>query len=122
MRIIDSTPEILKCYRKISSSKRNRIKLTDDQKSALEAIFKENPHPTTETKELLEYKHMIPLKNIQIWFQNRRAKERSIEEEKEIMENKKSRKNIVFEESNKMPIPNSFQFYDYSNEIRENNN
>lgn len=120
MRIIDSTPEILKCYRKISSSKRNRIRLTDEQKDALESVFRENPHPSSETKELLEYKHMIPLKNIQIWFQNRRAKERSIEEEKEILENKGLKKNNLYSQVNNYNNNGGYQFYDYSCPNKEN--
>ncbi|KCZ75471.1 hypothetical protein H311_03552 [Anncaliia algerae PRA109] len=111
MRIIDSTQEILKSYRRPSSVKRNRIKLTDEQKGALEETFKMNRHPTIETKELLEFKYSIPIKNIQIWFQNRRAKERSFEEE-EKEKGRKYTENIWDKE--KYPISYSYNNYNHN--------
>ena len=76
-KIIDSTPEILKSYEKRKTPSRPRIKLSEEQREALERCYLENQHPSSDRKELLEYKFNIPMKNIQIWFQNRRAKDRN---------------------------------------------
>ena len=123
MKIIDSTPEILKSYRKSSASKRNRIKLTDEQKDALEAAFIENQHPSSDTKELLEYKYLIPMKNVQIWFQNRRAKQKSLEEQKLIKEKKRSKeKENYYKLQHEGNIhPNSNFYYTKKHTDDENN-
>lgn len=81
IKIIDSTQEILKSYNKTKKNKRPRIRLTDAQRNALENAYVNNQHPTNEVKEFLEYKYLIPIKNVQIWFQNRRAKQKSINEQ-----------------------------------------
>ncbi|KAM0674495.1 hypothetical protein GVAV_002110 [Gurleya vavrai] len=75
-RFIDSTDEILKCYES-SVSKRARLKLSDEQVGVLEMSFWEENHPSTKIKENLSKTLDIPSKNIQIWFQNRRARQRS---------------------------------------------
>ncbi|RVD91086.1 homeodomain class 2 protein [Tubulinosema ratisbonensis] len=76
MKIIDVTQEIKKSYSKNKPPKRNRIKLNYAQKKALEMYFQHNKYPTYEIKMILEKEFLIPEKNIVIWFQNRRAKEK----------------------------------------------
>lgn len=76
MKIIDVTQEIKKSYTKDKKTKRNRIKLNSVQKKVLETYYHCERYPTTETKLILENEYGIPLKNVVIWFQNRRAKEK----------------------------------------------
>lgn len=75
-KFIDATQEILKSYQ-VRECKRSRIKLTTEQLHTLEMCFWENSHPSAKIKESLSYALQIPLKNLQIWFQNRRAKRKS---------------------------------------------
>lgn len=76
MRFIDSTEEIMRNLNKGSGGKRARLKLSGQQIDVLESNFKVDSHPSYLTKSFLANKLCIPLKNIQIWFQNRRAKEK----------------------------------------------
>lgn len=71
-KFIDSTNEILKSFK--NGPKRSRIKLSTFQVNELERSFSESPHPSQQVKEELEERLSIPIKNIQIWYQNRRAK------------------------------------------------
>ncbi|CAD25291.1 homeobox domain [Encephalitozoon cuniculi GB-M1] len=77
VKFIDSTEEIIKHLNKSDSSKRSRLKLSGQQIDVLESNFKIDSHPNSATKSLLSNALSIPLKNIQIWFQNRRAKEKT---------------------------------------------
>ncbi|KAM0678128.1 hypothetical protein BDAP_001387 [Binucleata daphniae] len=94
-KFIDSTQEILKSYQ-VNICKRNRIKLTSEQLTALELCFWEDNHPNTQTKENLAYALNIPLKNLQIWFQNRRAKRKS---EKDAIKIKYEKKMLLEEQT-----------------------
>lgn len=80
VKFIDSTHEVLKSYNKPRTAKRKRTKLSDEQLSILEDSYRMNHHPSTEIKETMAVKIGIPVKNVQIWFQNRRAKDKSIKE------------------------------------------
>merc|ERR1711915_514198 len=80
VKFIDSTHEVLKSYNKPKTSKGKRTKLTDDQLNILEESYRMNHHPSSEIKETMALKIGIPVKNVQIWFQNRRAKDKNIKE------------------------------------------
>merc|ERR1711915_15143 len=80
VKFIDSTQEVLKSYNKLKTSKRKRTKLSEEQLNVLESAYRSNHHPTSDVKENMAAKIGIPVKNVQIWFQNRRAKDKSIKE------------------------------------------
>ncbi|ELA47861.1 hypothetical protein VCUG_00703 [Vavraia culicis subsp. floridensis] len=80
VKFIDSTHEVLRSYNKPQTSKRKRTKLTEEQLGILEKSYRTNHHPPSETKESVAAKIGIPMKNVQIWFQNRRAKDKNIKE------------------------------------------
>lgn len=80
VKFIDSTHEVLRSYNKPKTSKRKRTKLSDEQLNILEESYRMNHHPSAEVKESMASKIGIPVKNVQIWFQNRRAKDKSIKE------------------------------------------
>lgn len=80
VKFIDSTHEVLKSYNKPKTSKRKRTKLSEEQLSILEESYRMNHHPSSDIKETMASKIGIPVKNVQIWFQNRRAKDKSIKE------------------------------------------
>ncbi|KAF7682914.1 Homeobox protein HD-5 [Astathelohania contejeani] len=77
LKIIDSTSEILRSYTKTTETKRKRTKLSEKQIKTLEESFLGNHHPGGEVKDELSSKLGIPVKTVQIWFQNRRAKDKS---------------------------------------------
>ncbi|KAM7058307.1 double homeobox protein B [Molossus nigricans] len=54
-----------------------RIAYNQSQKAILQKQFDRNPYPDTATKKQLAKKTGIPEYNIQIWFKNQRAKQRS---------------------------------------------
>jgi hypothetical protein len=54
--------------------KRKRINQT--QLNLLEAAYVDDPMPSRRTKEKLAAQLGLPIKRIQIWFQNRRAKQK----------------------------------------------
>ncbi|KCZ80374.1 hypothetical protein H312_02242 [Anncaliia algerae PRA339] len=76
MRIIDSTQEIKDSYLKSKGAKRHRIKLTVPQLNALEQAYQSNNYLSNERKDYLINIYNIPERNIIIWFQNRRAKDK----------------------------------------------
>lgn len=80
VKFIDSTHEVLRSYNRPKTSKRKRTKLSEEQLNILEESYQLNHHPSSEIKETMALKIGIPVKNIQIWFQNRRAKDKSIKE------------------------------------------
>ncbi|KAI9008373.1 homeobox domain-containing protein, partial [Gaertneriomyces semiglobifer] len=55
-----------------------RRKTTPYQLGVLESVFRENPKPTSKMRErLAEQLGMLP-RSVQVWFQNRRAKEKGL--------------------------------------------
>ncbi|KAF9764101.1 Homeobox protein HD-5 [Nosema granulosis] len=80
VKFIDSTSDIHKYFNSPSDPKRSRLKLSSEQISILESNFKIDSHPSHMTKNFLSNKLNIPLRNIQIWFQNRRAKDKTYRE------------------------------------------
>lgn len=87
-KFIDSTNEILKSFH-THTPRRTRIKLTEAQLNALEDSFNDSHHPSAGVKEELGKSLDIPMKNIQIWFQNRRARKKA---ENEALQTKYERK------------------------------
>merc|ERR1711915_500414 len=130
VKFIDSTQEVLKSYNKLKTSKRKRTKLSEEQLNVLESAYRSNHHPTSDVKENMAAKIGIPVKNVQIWFQNRRAKDKSIKEHI-LSENRKAQEGYRMHEyhRNSMPyfpseVPQITEFYhdpsihqpnDYSN-------
>ena len=57
---------------------------TESHLQILENCFHEVKHPDTSRREKLAKQLGLPVKTIQIWFQNRRAKERKDEKEKSV--------------------------------------
>lgn len=57
-----------------------RIRLSPSQTSILEDSFQQNPKPNKEIRMALSSHTGVPFKNIQVWFQNRRAKARAKQE------------------------------------------
>ncbi|KAM0671990.1 homeodomain-containing protein [Ordospora colligata] len=80
-KIIDSKKDIAKIYDTKERPKRIRMILSEWQSMMLEQAFRMNPYPGRAEKYNMFMKTRIPMKNINIWFQNRRAKERSLYEE-----------------------------------------
>ncbi|KAH9411593.1 homeodomain-containing protein [Ordospora pajunii] len=78
VKFIDSTDEILKHMNKLENGKRSRLRLNAYQANILEHSFKNGSHPSNTVKAELATVLCIPLKNVQIWFQNRRAKEKTV--------------------------------------------
>jgi hypothetical protein len=62
---------------KPDQSSPGRKRFSAQQAFLLETEFQKNPKPDRETRERLSMETALPLKNIQIWFQNRRAKARA---------------------------------------------
>jgi hypothetical protein len=81
VKIIDSSVDIQRYYSD-NRITRSRLVLTDEQKTLLENYFQLHPHPSQPSRDRLSDRLGIPLKNINIWFQNRRAKEKRDDEEK----------------------------------------
>ncbi|KAI9091773.1 Homeodomain-like protein, partial [Phlyctochytrium arcticum] len=54
--------------------KKKRRVLTVDQQNILEDLFTRIPNPDSHLRTVLAAQLDLPAKNIQIWFQNRRAK------------------------------------------------
>lgn len=94
-KFIDATKDILKSFR--NEPRRSRIKLNNQQLVELEACFVECRHPSQYIKEELVKKLEIPLKNIQIWFQNRRAKEKTDRHDQLIKYEKRRMESIQFQ-------------------------
>lgn len=61
---------------------RERTSFTNSHLKLLEDCFAETKHPDTNCREKLARQLGLPPKTVQIWFQNRRAKERRSEKEK----------------------------------------
>ncbi|KAI5170848.1 hypothetical protein NEFER03_0307 [Nematocida sp. LUAm3] len=61
--------------------KKMRPRLTKSQTQFLCLLFQYNQRPTQMLKRQISKDFEIPLKTVQIWFQNRRAKEKKQSEE-----------------------------------------
>jgi len=72
-----SKPKLFKTnfYNPYDTKKRTRT--TKEQLGALEAIFQCSPKPPLAVRRELSTKLEMPMRNVQVWFQNRRAKAKS---------------------------------------------
>ncbi|KZT75042.1 hypothetical protein DAEQUDRAFT_807306 [Daedalea quercina L-15889] len=52
--------------------KKSRLRITQSQLERLDALYNENTHPSRQVKQSLANELSLPLKNITIWFQNKR--------------------------------------------------
>ncbi|ADM11383.1 homeobox domain-containing protein [Encephalitozoon intestinalis ATCC 50506] len=82
-KLVDEENDIVRSYEPRRKPKRSRILLHEWQSMMLEHSFRTNPYPDRIEKYNLFLKTGIPVKNIKIWFQNRRAREKSFYEEME---------------------------------------
>ncbi|TGZ56809.1 hypothetical protein CRM22_010067 [Opisthorchis felineus] len=58
------------------TSKRMRTSLTDDQRLHMQRVYESNPRPSKEAREKLANELGVPLRVVQVWFQNQRARDR----------------------------------------------
>ncbi|KAI5184797.1 hypothetical protein NEHOM01_0399 [Nematocida homosporus] len=80
VRFIDFTEEIKRSLTQKQGPKTPRIKLEAWQVESLDAAYNEDTHPSQKTKKNLAEALGLPFKSVQIWFQNKRAKEKSKKE------------------------------------------
>lgn len=91
VKFIDFTEEIKRSLLPRMHPKKPRIKLEEWQVARLVQAFEEDTHPSNKAKTNLAQALNLPMKSVQIWFQNRRAKEKSrAEQEQEETENERS--------------------------------
>ena len=62
--------------------KKQRVRMSDDQTTALEAMYAVLTHPSTHDKRMLGRKIGLETKTVATWFQNRRAKFRENDRER----------------------------------------
>ncbi|KAI5173003.1 hypothetical protein NEFER03_1996 [Nematocida sp. LUAm3] len=75
-KFIDFTEEIKRSFVcKINPNPRTKLLLWQLEK--LEEVYKEDTHPSQKTKRTLAEESCLSIKTVQIWFQNKRAKEKS---------------------------------------------
>ncbi|KAL6120837.1 hypothetical protein NUSPORA_02362 [Nucleospora cyclopteri] len=77
IRFIDNTDDVNKIFSTKPQIKRSRLKLLPEQINILEINFRVDNKPSASTKRYIANSLGIPVKNVQIWFQNRRAKDKS---------------------------------------------
>ncbi|KAH9386441.1 uncharacterized protein NEMAJ01_1337 [Nematocida major] len=83
VKFIDFTEEIRKSFAAKQSPKKPRTKLDSWQIATLEKAFDDDSHPSMKAKKRLSSTLGLQIKSIQIWFQNKRAKEKSKREQEE---------------------------------------
>ncbi|OAG29747.1 hypothetical protein NEDG_00880 [Nematocida displodere] len=83
VKFIDFTEEIKKSLMGKGLPKNPRIKLEPWQVVQLERVFGEDTHPSHKAKAILSKTLSLPIKSVQIWFQNKRAKEKLRKEKEE---------------------------------------
>ncbi|KAI5181459.1 hypothetical protein NEOKW01_1640 [Nematocida sp. AWRm80] len=106
VKFIDFTEEIKRSLNTKGSPKKSRVKLLDWQIKRLEKAYHDDTHPSHKAKTLLSEATGLPLKSIQIWFQNKRAKEKSRKESQET-ESESENSTISFDEDSKASISSS---------------
>ncbi|AFN82860.1 homeobox domain-containing protein [Encephalitozoon romaleae SJ-2008] len=111
-KLVDSEKDIARSYEPRRKPKRSRILLHEWQSMMLEHSFRINPYPDRIEKYNLFLKTKVPIKNIKIWFQNRRAREKSSYEE---MEGMASEKEVGYRglDVNALAFTEEFQYYKY---------
>ena len=59
-----------------------RTVFTADQLKILEATFKDNNYPSASTRKEVAKRVNLPVDRVRVWFQNRRAKEKRLKEDR----------------------------------------
>lgn len=83
VKFIDSTEEIRRSLKFQNMPKKQRTKLNEWQIKVLEEAFSVDSHPSSKVKNRLAKDLQLALKSVQIWFQNKRAKEKAKHEREE---------------------------------------
>lgn len=60
---------------------------TKEEVAILVQVFDKDPHPSRKTKQDLAAMFNVPCKKVQVWFQNRRSKERKNRLAQELVDN-----------------------------------
>uniref|UniRef100_A0A5K3ERU0 LIM/homeobox protein Lhx9 n=1 Tax=Mesocestoides corti TaxID=53468 RepID=A0A5K3ERU0_MESCO len=58
--------------------KRGRTTLSQDQRAKLQRVFEDNPRPPRKVRETLAREFGLPVRVVQVWFQNQRAREKKL--------------------------------------------
>lgn len=109
-KLVDSGEDIAKSYELRRRPKRSRILLHEWQSMVLEHSFRMNPYPDRAEKYSLFLRTKIPMKNVKIWFQNRRAREKSLHEEASQRQGPAVEKHKAFDAIG-THLPGGFQYY-----------
>lgn len=80
VKFIDSNEEVKRSLRLQNMPKKQRTRLDEWQLHVLEEAFLLDSHPSAKVKHRLATDLRISLKSVQIWFQNKRAKEKAMRE------------------------------------------
>ncbi|KAF9761533.1 Homeobox protein HD-6 [Nosema granulosis] len=80
-KLVDVYSEIKTYYLPKNKPTKKRIRLSDWQEERLGEYFLRNVYPNRMEKIAIQEEIGVPARNIRIWFQNRRAKERGLMEE-----------------------------------------
>lgn len=111
LKFIDNTQDVECLYNSVTAQKRQRLKLYPKQILALETTFRADPKPSAKNKEALSKNLGIQLKNVQVWFQNRRAKAKNNNEGISIVKSSK----VENDENISQAVDNQVDFY-YAND------
>ena len=76
-----------------------RTVFTSDQLKVLEATFQENNYPSASTRKEVANSVNLPVDRVRVWFQNRRAKEKRLKEDRlamSVLRTKSSESSVGF--------------------------
>lgn len=111
VKFIDFTEEIKRSIEKRKYPKISRVKLESWQLERLEQSFAQDTHPSYKSKAVLSEALFLPPKSVQIWFQNKRAKEKVRKEREEFEDMEKASQIPVQQEATiEEPVPSKQSF------------
>ena len=76
---------------------------TSDQLKVLEATFQENNYPSASTRKEVAKNISLPVDRVRVWFQNRRAKEKRLKEDRlamSLLRNKSPESSVRYDSKN----------------------
>ena len=76
--------------------KRLRTVYSEAQVRLLEATYEEQKYPESSKRRWLAAKTGIPIDRLQVWFQNRRARDRRLKDERIVKNMEKGRENMAY--------------------------